>query len=588
MSLTDVQVFSTGGRALHTAGAGSSLGCVDCKLLRSTGTQALGELSASLNLQGVHIAEGTGDGVVVTGHDTAGVITTCTVEKQQGAGVRVQSGGVTFSGSSVSTCGSAVVVEQAGSVDLTDAWISDCHAGVTGSDEAKIRARSSSFVNVGGTAALSMRSEGTRGDMQGCCVRSCTHGCVLAEAGARCEMAECKLEHNGAPCVHSLGSKSAVVVHQCTFEGNAGPCIRVACGASAAATDCGIRESEGSAVCIDGRESTGKLERCALKDTGNHVVIAQAGGSCQLGSCTIERSRAGAGLVALGEGSQIKCTGGSVAGMQQAACVAKDAAAVQCDSVKLQQTVCGSGCIATAGGFFTARSCTLQDNSDHGILAAEGGCAQLQACKCDSPCKFNSTPHAPSDREIAWHLIGSAFVSIHNSAPSSSVMRQGARCCECSQSLQEMPARIAFVTSCATVHNGDLIQYRTCRVVRNRIGCGIFVADSKSQVNAGECKLEENGNCGVLVTGGGSLALHLCEVIEHMRGAGAVVHGKGSLVDLQESTIVGCGAAGLMAFDGARAECKRVRISFASTHGVEVCSDTYWCSVSPFHMGLLF
>lgn len=113
------------------------------------------------------------------------------------------------------------------------------------------------------------------------------------------------------------------------------------------------------------------------------------------------------------------------------------------------------------------------------------------------------------------------------------------------------------------------------------MGCGIFVADSKSQINARECKLEENGNCGALVTGGGSLALHLCEVIEHMRGAGAVVHGRGSLVDLQESTIVGCGAVGLMAFDGCRIQCKRVSISFASEHGVEVRSRRFM------HMGLL-
>lgn len=387
MSLTGVQVFATAGRALHTAGACSSLRCVDCKLFRSTGTQALGELSASLNLEGVHIAEGTGDGIVITGQDTAGVINTCTVMKQQGAGVRVKSGGVTCSGSSISACGSAISVEQAGSVDLTDAWISDCNSGVVGGCGAKIRAHSSSFVNVGGTAALSLRSEGTHGEMQACCVRSCAQGCVLAEAGARFKMAECKFEHNGAPCVHGLGSSSAVGVDQCTFEGNAGPCIRAACGASAIATDCCIRTTDGSAVCIRGRESTGKLERCALKETCNHVVIAQAGGSCLLDSCTIERSRAGAGLVALGEGSRIKCTGGSVAEMQQAACVVKDAAAVHCESVQLQQTFCGSGCIATAGGVFTARSCSLQDNSDHGVMVAEGGCAQLQACKCESPCK---------------------------------------------------------------------------------------------------------------------------------------------------------------------------------------------------------
>lgn len=109
-----------------------------------------------------------------------------------------------------------------------------------------------------------------------------------------------------------------------------------------------------------------------------------------------------------------------------------------------------------------------------------------------------------------------------------------------------------------------------CRLLSSRAGCGIFIADHGSHVDSRECKVQENGNCGVLVAGGGSLTCNLCEIIEHMHGTGIVVQGRSSHVGVQESTVVGCGAAGLMAFCGGSADCKRVKISFVGEHGVEV------------------
>lgn len=116
----------------------------------------------------------------------------------------------------------------------------------------------------------------------------------------------------------------------------------------------------------------------------------------------------------------------------------------------------------------------------------------------------------------------------------------------------------------------DYICVAACRLSRSRVGCGFFVADDESHITARECKLQDNGNCGAFVTCGGKLTMHLCEVVEHTHGAGAVVHGQGSRVDLQESTIVGCRTVGLVALNGGRADCNRVGISFVTEHGVEV------------------
>lgn len=109
-----------------------------------------------------------------------------------------------------------------------------------------------------------------------------------------------------------------------------------------------------------------------------------------------------------------------------------------------------------------------------------------------------------------------------------------------------------------------------CRIASSSMGCGVFVVDGGSHLNAHECKVMENGCCGALVTGGGHLSLTMCEVIEHLHGAGMVVQGQGSRIDLQQSTIVGCGAAGLLAFDGAHACCKGVKLSYIRETGVEV------------------
>lgn len=103
------------------------------------------------------------------------------------------------------------------------------------------------------------------------------------------------------------------------------------------------------------------------------------------------------------------------------------------------------------------------------------------------------------------------------------------------------------------------------------MGCGVFVADPDSQVDARDCKIEGNGNCGALVAGGGLLTCTLCEILEHTHGAGVVVQGKDSRVNMETSTVVGCGTVGLMALTGGRADCQRVKVSFVEGHGVEVC-----------------
>lgn len=382
LNLTDVQFLATTGRALHTRGAGSSLRCVDCKLLGSSGSQALCELGASLMMEGTHVGEGAGDGFVVAGPGTTTVINGCSISKQQGAGVRVKSAQLTLTGSSITECGLAASIEETGTVHLTDARIADCQGGVIGSSGTQISIHSSTFVNICGTAALCLHGDGTHARIAGCRMRSCMQVCLFVGTGARCEMGECTFEHNSASCTHSQGSDAAMSLNQCKFEGNAGPCIRVTDGGAASATGCHMHDTEGSAVCIEGCNSVGKLQQCELKKTGNHALIAQAGGSCALISCRIEASRTGAGLLALGEGSHITCTGGCIAEMQLAACVAKESATVQCSGVQLQGTLCGSGCIATAGGVFIGSDCSVEGNSDHGVMVAEGGQAQLQACRC--------------------------------------------------------------------------------------------------------------------------------------------------------------------------------------------------------------
>lgn len=386
LSLLQVEIVSTTGRALHASGDGSVLHCTDCNLLRSSGTQALCELGAAMTLDHVHIAEGSADGVVVAGPAASAVLNTCTLLKQQGAALRVTSARLTVTDGAIDTCGSIACVDKDGIMQLHNTKISECKGGLDGTCGAHISAVSCSFTNISGTAALTIGSEATHAHLEKCCVQGCSDGGVVIGAGSTCQLDACKFAHICAACIYSHGAKASVEVLDCTFDGTTGPCIHVADGAAASGQECHILKTQGDAVRVDGVDTTGNLQQCIFEDTGNHALVVHAGGSCSLDGCSMNGSRAGAGLVALGEASSIKCKGGQVANMQQAACVVRNGARIECNAVEIDRTVCGSGAIAMAGGVFVARDCLLQHNSDHGVLAAEGGRAQLQACRCSSWC----------------------------------------------------------------------------------------------------------------------------------------------------------------------------------------------------------
>eukprot|EP00892_Ulva_mutabilis_P010613 jgi/Ulvmu1/7924/UM004_0156.1 len=502
LCLSQVQIASTAGRGIHASGAGTHVRCEDCKLLRSAGPQALCDLGAKMTLDDVQIAEGSAEGIVIAGPDSSVTVSACHILKQQGAALCVKAAYLTFANGTIGTCGSVGSIEDRGSVQLQHTVVSECREGLQGVRGAQITVASTVFTHISGTAALCVRDKDTEAHLEGCSIEACSLGGVLAGAGARCQMKACSFKLNGVPSVHSYGQHAVVELSECSFNGNAGPCISVAQGAAATARDCRTKDTEGNAVCVADVGSTGLLERCSLEDTGKHGMIVYAGGNCILQNGSISGSHVGAGLVAVGEGSSITCSGTHVTAMQLAACVVKHGASVNCDAVNMHGTTCGSGAIVAQGGRLVAHACSIEDNSDHGVLVAEGGCAELHACG----------------------------------------------------------------------------------LFRNRMGCGVFVADTGSHMDARECKVQENGRCGVLVAGGGSLACSLCEIIEHMHGAGVIVQGKGSHASVQESTVVGCGAAGLTAFNSGCADCKRVNISFAGDHGVEArdCGtviDLQECSV---------
>lgn len=392
MTLTGITVSSSANRSLHAVGDGSFLTCVESGLLRSSGTQALCEHGAELLLEKVQVVEGIGDGIAVTGQASSAVISECLVSKQQGAALRAMSGQVTVTGSSITGCGSIASIEQCGCLDIKDSRIEDCHRGLSGGGLAQINTASTTFANIRDSVAICVLDKGAAVRMQACCIRSCSQGGILLGPGTKCELADCTFEDNRAPCVHTRGPNAEAAIHQCQFDGNIGPCISGQDHGSVMATDCCIRNTAGHAVCIDGIGSAGKLRQCNFTGTSSHALVAQAGGLCDVDTCVIERSQAGAGLVALGEGSTITCVGGHVTNMQQAAVVSKDRGAVNCKDMQLRGTFSGSGCIASGGGSFTARNCSLEGNTDHGVLVAEGGQAQLHACRCSSLALTESLP----------------------------------------------------------------------------------------------------------------------------------------------------------------------------------------------------
>lgn len=384
LCLSQVQIDSTAGRALHTSGAGSCLRCAGSKLLRSAGTQVFCELGAEMILDDVHVAEGAVDGIVVSGPTSSATISACHIVEQQGAALCVDSARLTFTDGNISSCGSVASIEDGGDVNLRQITVSKCQGGLLGTTGACITVASSTFTQMSGAAALCLRNPGTGAHLQACSMEACMLGGVLVGPGAACEVRDCQFKFNYAPCLHSHGAHAELKLVKCTLDGNIGPGISVADRACATAHDTRIIKTEGNALCVDGVGSKGQLQHCNLEDTGSHVVVAHDGGSCVVDNCSVKLSRSGAGLVALGEGSSITCSHSCVTDMQQAACVVKHGAAVHCDAVCMQGTTCGSGAVVAAGGLLTANDCSIQENSDHGVLVAEGGRAQLQACRCDS------------------------------------------------------------------------------------------------------------------------------------------------------------------------------------------------------------